>query len=214
MKLAIYGAGGLGRETLQLAQQIHASNYCWEEICFIDDISSNRQVKKYPVLKLDSITADEFEIVIAVGEPSLRDSLLQKVLERNFTLATLVHPQAKISDDVFVGVGSIIFHGVFISCDSVIGQNVLLQPNASIGHDCFIGKNSVVSSFANFAGNVKVGERVFIGMNAVIREHTDIGDDSVISMGAAVFSDITSAVIVVGNPARIVRHNESKRVFK
>lgn len=214
MNLAIYGAGGLGREVLNLAREIHASSYCWEDICFIDDINSNRQVKYHDVVSLDSITAGEFEIVIAVGEPLLRDSLLQKVIERNFTLATLVHPQAKISDDVVVGAGSIIFHGVFISCDSVIGRNVLLQPNASIGHDCFIGKNSVISSYSNFAGNVKVGERVFIGMNAVIREQTSIGDDSVISMGAAVFSDITSAVIAVGNPARIVRHNESGRVFK
>lgn len=214
MKLAIYGAGGLGREVLELAQQINASASRWEGICFIDDIHADRHIKGHAVVPLDALTPDAFEIVIAVGEPSLRALLAEKATSRDFRLATLVHPNAQISEDAAIGEGCVICYGAFISCDTAIGRNVHLQPNASLGHDCHIGEDCVISSYANLAGSCTVGNRVFIGMNAVIRETTTVGDDTIISMGAAVFTDIAPAMIVMGNPARAIRHNDEKKVFK
>ena len=214
MKLAIYGAGGLGKEVLELAQQINAAGSRWDGLCFIDDINSDRELKGYPVVSLNSLTPDQYEIVIAVGEPSLRRTLAQKVKDHGFMLATLVHPDAYLSPSSPPGQGCVICSGVFISCDIMLGHNVHLQPNASLGHDCQIGHDCVISSYANLAGNCLIGERVFIGMNAVIRESTTIGDDAIISMGAAVFNDIPPALIVMGNPARAIRPNTEKKVFK
>ncbi|SLM63741.1 hypothetical protein DAQ1742_02892 [Dickeya aquatica] len=36
---------------------------------------------------------------------------------------------------------------------------------------------------------------------------------SIVGMGAAVFNDIPDEVIALGNPARILRKNDSKKVF-
>ena len=52
MILGIYGAGGLGREILVLAQQINEKISKWEDIVFIDDkvedmILSNIKVYKF-----------------------------------------------------------------------------------------------------------------------------------------------------------------------
>lgn len=214
MKLAIYGAGGLGREVLELAQEINAAESRWDALCLIDDNPRFEQLSGYAVVPLNMLKPEEYEIVIAVGEPSLRRKLAQKIGDGGFRLTTLVHPDARISASCTLGEGCVVCYGAFISCDTVIGRNVHLQPNASLGHDCHIGQDSIISSYANLAGKCLVGERVFIGMNAVIRETTSIGDDSIVSMGAAVFNDIAPAMIVMGNPARAIRPNMEKKVFR
>ncbi len=214
MKLAIYGAGGLGREVLELAQEINAVESRWDAFCLIDDSPACEQLGGYPVVPLNALNPEQYEIVIAVGEPSLRRKLAQKVSAGGFRLATLVHPAARVSASCTIAEGCVICYGAFISCDSVIGRNVHLQPNASLGHDCHIGQDSIISSYANLAGKCTVGERVFIGMNAVVRETTSIGDDTIVSMGAAVFNDIAPAMIVMGNPARAIRPNMDKKVFR
>ncbi|MDU7199167.1 acetyltransferase [Phytobacter diazotrophicus] len=214
MKLAIYGAGGLGREVLELAMQINKLQSRWSSLCFIDDINANRQLKSHDVLSLALISPQEYEVVVAVGEPSLRKYLAEKAKDAGFNLATLIHPDAYISSDTTIGMGSVICYGAFISCDTVIGDNVHLQPNASLGHDCCIGNHCVISSYANLAGHCIVGDLTFIGMNAVVRETSTIGAETIISMGSAVFNDIASGVIAMGNPARAIRKNDEKKVFR
>ena len=51
---------------------------------------------------------------------------------------------------------------------------------------------------------VDVGRNVFVGMSVKILKGVTVGDDSVIGAGAVVSSSVPSAVIVAGNPARIV----------
>lgn len=214
MKLAIYGAGGLGREVFELAKQINAMQSRWQGFCFIDDLNADRQLKGHDVLPLAALSAQDYEVVIAVGEPSLRKRLAEKVKAANFSLATLVHPNTYISSDAKIGAGAVICYGSFISCDTVIGDNVHLQPNTSLGHDCHIGHHCVICSYANLAGHCVVGDLTFIGMNAVVRETTTIGSETIVSMGSAVFSDIASGVIARGNPARAIRKNNEKKVFR
>jgi len=40
-----------------------------------------------------------------------------------------------------------------------------------------------------------------------------IGDSSIIGMGSVVYKDIPDEVIALGNPARVARKNEDKKVF-
>ncbi len=214
MKLAIYGAGGLGREVLELARQINRAHPRWEGFCFIDDLHANRELKGSPVVALSTLNPNEYEVVIAVGEPALRRTLADKARDAGFALPVLMHPGAQVSADAMVQSGCVICSGVFISCDTVIGRNVHLQPNASLGHDCQIGDDCVISSYANLAGHCRVGNGTFIGMNAVIRESTNVGAEAIISMGAAVFNDIAAGVIAMGNPARAIRANDDKKVFR
>ena len=51
-------------------------------------------------------------------------------------------------------------------------------------------------------------------MKCVIKEKVKIGSNTIISMGAVVYNDIGDNLIALGNPARIMRRNEDKKVFK
>ena len=83
-----------------------------------------------------------------------------------------------------------------------------------IGHDVAIGENSVISSMVNMGGGCVVGHNTYIGMGALIKEGVTIGSNSIIGMGSVVYNDIPDEVIALGNPARVVRKNIEKKVFK
>lgn len=215
-KLGIYGAGGLGREVLILANRINAERKQWSDFFFIDDAFSTGELKGIGRLSFEDFVKDhrDAEVVIAVGEPSIREVLAHKVEAAAVPLVTLVHPGVEVPACTKVGAGTIICGGCFISCDVEIEKNVLLQPNASVGHDSRIGSHSIISTYVSIAGACEIGRRVYIGLNAAVREKTTIGDDAIVGMGAAVFSDIPEAVIALGNPARVMRENAERRVFK
>jgi sugar O-acyltransferase (sialic acid O-acetyltransferase NeuD family) len=212
MKLGIYGAGGLGREVLVLAQQLNTTRR-WEEIFFIDDVTCENVVAGVPVHRFALLDHASTEIVIAIGEPVARQRLAEKVLMKS-TLSTLIHPSVFIPPSSQIGPGAILCNGAFISCNVTVGENVLVQPQACLGHDVEVRAHSVVSSNVTLAGHCQLGQRVFIGMNCAVKENTTIGDDAIVGMGSAVFSDIPPATIALGNPARAMRKNEQGKVFK
>lgn len=212
MKLGIYGAGGLGREVLVLAQQLNQSSR-WETIFFIDDVTDEKVVSGVPVHRFALLDLASTEVVIAIGEPAARERLAEKVLAKT-NLATLIHPSVFIPHTTQVGAGAIICDHAFVSCDVSIGENTLLQPHSSVGHDNHIGMHSVLCGNATLGGNCQLGQRVFVGMNSSIKEKTTIGNDVILGMGCVVLSDIAAENVVVGNPARVLCKNDQKKIFK
>jgi len=215
MKLGIYGAGGLGREVFALASVINAKDQRWTSIFFIDDIHPNRLLNNVSVIEFRAaVNIKDIECVVAVGEPMLRNELIKKIKTSGIPLATLVHPDVDISTSTFLGEGVVVCKQAFISCDCVISNNAFIQPQVCIGHDCHVGENSIISPGVMLGGNCEVGKDVFIGLNACIKEKIRIGNNVIISMGSVVFNDVKENVIALGNPARVMRNNEDKKIFQ
>ena len=218
MILGIYGAHGLAQEVHIIAKKINNLQNRWSDIVYIDDINDiceiqGRHVYKFEeLLKIHSI--DELEMVVAVGEPSVREIMYQKVREKGVKLVTLIHPGVYIDETTRIGEGVVICEGVTITCNVAIGDNAYIQAHAVIGHDIQIGRHTVVGSNCQIGGADIIGERVFLGFLSGTSDHIRIGDDVIISAGAIVFKDLPDGVIAVGNPARIMKNNDEKRVFK
>ena len=215
--LAIYGASGLGREVLELAKIINKRYNKWNNIIFIDDnenLNVVNDVKVYTYLNAKQNFAEDLEVVIAIGEPAIREKLFIKLMNDKTQMTTLIHPDIHIPQTTSIGNGSVINVGSFISCNITIQENVYVQPNANIGHDCSIGQGSIVSGMVNISGNCHIGEGTYIGSSACIKEGTIIGSHTIIGMMSAVYKDVPSDVIALGNPARVMKNNEDKRVFR
>lgn len=217
MLLGIYGAGGLGREILILAQQINDNANRWNDFLFIDDTVQISKVKNIRTITFDKAKSEYdntcLEFVVAVGEPYSRKMLREKICNEDFSLATLVHPTVCITDGSKLGAGATICNNCFVSCDVTIGDNVLLQPSVNIGHDSQIGMDTVISSFVCVAGDCVIGAQTYIGMNVPIKEHVQIGTQTIVGMGSVVTKDIPDQVIALGNPARAMKRNEDHKVF-
>jgi acetyltransferase-like isoleucine patch superfamily enzyme len=93
-------------------------------------------------------------------------------------------------------------------------MNVLINNSSIIGHDVEIGINSVVSSMVNLGGSSKVGDNSYVGMGSQIKEGVTIGDNVIIGMGSIVTSDIPNNVIAMGYPAKVLKENISRSIFK
>lgn len=214
--LAIYGAGGLGREVYVLARKVNAVSSRWKEFFFIDDNLSDSQCNGLPVYKLDSILekVPELEVAVGIGEPEVRELLYRRLKTYGISLATILHPGVYVDETSRVGDGVIACEGVILSCNVNIGNNVYLQPHALIGHDTVVGSHSVIGGNAFISGTNRIKDRVYFGFNSGTKENISVGNDVICSAGAVVFRDLPDEVIAVGNPARIMKRNERHRVFK
>lgn len=214
MVLGIYGSGNLGREIHEMASQSAE----WEEIIFIDDTVEPgifRNTRRIPFeLFRKKYSVDNTKVVIALGEPAYRVDLYNKCKEEGYGLANIIYPLVWISQSAKLGEGVIIYPHTFISCNTIVEDNVFLGPGVMIGHDCMIHRNSQISSGVAFGGNCVVGEGVYIGMNVPVKEKIKIGANSVIGMGSVVSRDIPDNVIALGNPARVMKYKDDNKVFK
>ena len=105
----------------------------------------------------------------------------------------------ELKPNTIIGKGLRIEHGfsLVVNKNTIIGDNVLLRHSTTIGckrlQDGTEGPSPVIGN------NVEVGAHV-----AIIGDIT-IGDNVKIGAGTIVIKSIPSNVIVVGNPARIIR---------
>ena len=94
---------------------------------------------------------------------------------------------------------------------------VLDEARVTIGDDCFIGPNVSIytachstdpverNSRQEWARPVTIGHNVWIGGSVTILPGVTVGDNSIVGAGAVVTKDVPANVIVVGNPARVLR---------
>lgn len=217
MVLGIYGAGGLGREVLELARIINRREKVWDDIIFIIDGKPGNDVNGIMVYSYnDAIEkfSGNLEVSMGIGEPTVRLRLFENLEKDGVKVTTLIHPDVYIPDTTVVGKGVTIQMGNFISCNVVIEDYVYIQPHTNIGHNDVLKKGCVISGFCNLAGSVTVGEFSYLGISSCLKEGVTIGNNSIIGMGSAVYKDIPDEMIAMGNPARPMKKNEEHHVFK
>jgi len=218
MDLYIYCAGGFGKEVIDIARRSNISAKRWDDIKFVDDVLGvdvkyGATVETFESLKAnDRIVTNEF--LIAAGEPAVRRMIQKRIHMEHARLSQLVDVSTIFADSASISEGVIIAPLCSVSSDAVLARNSCVNTLSIIGHDVFVGENSVISSMVNMGGACIVGKDSYIGMGALIKEGVKIGSNSIIGMGSVVYNDIPDGVIALGNPARVMRNNETQNVFK
>lgn len=210
----IYGAGGFGLETLEICLNAMAAGQAPKRrLSFIVDGSSEKEVLGCPVAELADCQQGAL-VTIAVGEPAARSKLAEKVTAAGLRLTSAIAPSAVISPSATIAEGVIIAPLCSVQAQAFIGRNAAVNTMAIVGHDVQVAEDAVISSMVNLGGAVKVGRRAYVGMGAMIREKLTVGADSIVSMGSVVHRDVPEEVIAMGDPARVIRRNEDKTVFR
>lgn len=218
MVLALYGASGLGTEYLLLAERIN-SDYRWSDMIFVDDDPSKegQTLADKPIMPfttaLETYGVDNLQFVLSVGEPAVKDILFKKLKDNGCKLTNLFAPDLYYSRNATLGEGIVIQLYNGIPPMAVFGNNVLIQGRTCMGHNLVLGDNVVVSSFAFVGGDTVVGKNTYIGPHACVRNGLKIGENVIVGMGSVVTKDIPDNAVVYGNPAKVMRYNDSGRVF-
>lgn len=148
-----------------------------------------------------SITA----AVVAIGQPGIRQEVVQRLLKVGFNLPVLVHPSAILGPRVTIQNGTVVMAGAVIEIDVEIGASCLLNVQCSLAHECVVGDFTNIGPGVHLAGDVRLGRRCDLGTGAVARPGVRIGDDVVVGAGAAVVGDFSGPACLVGVPACRIR---------
>ena len=210
MTLAIYCAGGLGKEILELAKAINR----WENIIFVDDVKDTAEHQGIPVLRFKDAAAygTDLEFVIASGEPDGRKNLYEKIKTAGYSMATMVSPWTTVYPGATIGEGCILWD-CGISADVEIGANTLISSQVIVGHDTVIGAHSIVSAKCFVGGNVRIDESVYLAPGVLVKDRIHISSGAIVSLGAVILRNVRPGAIMIGNPARRLGENTQNQVF-
>jgi sugar O-acyltransferase (sialic acid O-acetyltransferase NeuD family) len=208
--LVIVGAGGFGRELVDLVEAINTTTpgEVYDLIGFVDGDPDERDLvlDMAPLLGGDAVLAElpnDTRYVVAITDVPARVRIDALATSLGLTPATLVHPQASVGRwHVEFGPGTIIGALAAVTTNVRTGRHTHVHYAATIAHDVELGDYVTVSPGAHISGAVRVGARAFIGSGAAVRQGTSIGDDAIIGLGAAVVQDVPAGATFVGVPAR------------
>ncbi len=207
--LAIYGAGGFGRETAVLIQQINRQTPTWDVIGFFDDgLQKEDEVDGLTVLgnsnDLNS-HSDELSVCVAVADPVIRFNLINRITNSRINFPTLIHPQVigLDSNRNKLGRGCIVTAGVILTTGIEIGEFGLVNLSTTIGHDAKLGQCCTVMPGCSISGNVSVGACCVMGTGSRIIQGITIGANCRIGAGSVVTKSFGSDLKIVGVPARV-----------
>ncbi|MGO4692093.1 acetyltransferase [Glaciibacter sp. 2TAF33] len=217
--LVVIGAGGFGRETLDVVAAINASapEPEYELLGVLDhqpsDLNRGRlEARGVAVIATPSewmsrdLSGETGALyVVAVGNPLLRRQLAAEFRRAGHTAATLIHPSAVVGSQARIGEGAVICAGAQVSTNVSIGTHAHINPNATIGHDSELGDFVSVNPGAIISGDVLVFEDALIGAGAVVLQGLVVGRGSTVGASACVTRDVEPGSTVVGIPARGLR---------
>ena len=205
--LVVVGAGGLGREVLELIRDVNAARPTFDLLGFLDDGDVNPHVLErlgVPLLGPSTHLAElDASFVIAIGSGGARrriDALARAA--RHEAVATLVHPAATLGSDILVGEGAIIGAGSRLTTHVVIGRHAQVNVNCTLGHDVIVEDFATLLPGVHLGGGCVVEEGATLAMGCVILPNVRVGRGAVVGPGAVVVRDVSPDTTVAGSVAR------------
>lgn len=188
--VVIAGAGGLGLELCDYLQR-EAPGGGPDVAGFIDDrpgaVPEGIALPYLGPIK-QFRPAPHQAVLVAIGSPEARQTVLSWLLEHGITVPSYVHGTALISPSSSLGVGALIFPYTVISRDATVEDGVVANVFCGIGHGSRVGACSVLSPYAVLNGDTAVGPGCFLGTRATLYPGVKIGAECTVDSHTGVSS--------------------------
>lgn len=179
-------------------------------------IGKNAQISDYVILGFPPKNKKSGELPLVIGDKA------------NIRSHTIIYAGTKIGDNLETGHGVLIRENNKIGNNCRIGTNTVIEDNniikdgVHLHSNCFIPQLTVIEEgawigpsvvltndkYPPHAKNMKgptIGKNAKIGANSTILPGIKIGENSLIGAGSVVTKDVPPSVVVVGNPARVIK---------
>lgn len=207
--IAIFGAGGFGKEVACLIQRINEQAPTWHLVGFFDD---NPALKGTMVSHFGPClgTSDdlnhyskELAVVIAIGNPQVLKKVVGKIQNPLISFPNLIHPSFSISDpETFqIGQGNIIQANCTVTVDVKMGDFNILNGSVCLGHDTHVGSYNMMMPGVRISGGVTIGDENFFGVYAVVLQQLTIGNRIRLGAGSILMMKPKDGYLYLGNPA-------------
>lgn len=211
--IAIFGAGGFGKEVASLINCINRTKPTWNLIGFFDDgVEKGKQISHFGQVLggMAELNAwnNPLDLAIAIGNPKSLHGVVGRITNSNISYPNVIAPNFGISDDATftIGKGNIIGNGCSVSVDVEIGSFNILNADIVMGHDSKIGNYNVLMPDIRVSGEVTIGEENLIGVGSIILQQIKVGNSIHLGAGAVLMTKPKDGGTYIGNPAKIFKY--------
>ncbi len=208
--IAIYGAGGFGKEVACLINRINEKEPTWKLVGFFDDDPAKKgeMVSHFgPCLGgIDDLNASpgEIAVVMAMGNSHTVQKIVPKITNEKVWFPNLIDISFYLADpETFsIGNGNIIMGPGAVTCDVSIGDFNVLNGSVVIGHDVVIGSYNTLMPAVRISGEVKIGNGNFFGVGSIVLQQLKIGDNVRLGAGSVLMTKPKNGNLYIGVPAK------------
>lgn len=211
--IAIYGAGGLGREITCLIRQInYETDKKWNFIGFFDDgKEKGLEISGFGnilggIEELNSWPS-ELNVVLCFGSTKTLQIISSRINNQDIVFPNIIAPDFKISDnDTFeIGKGNIISNHCAVTTNISIGNFNLLNGSVAFGHDVCVGDYNVFMPGTRISGSVSIGNNCMFGSGCFVKQELVIPDGVTLGPLSPLLTQPKAESLYIGNPARRIK---------
>lgn len=217
--IVIVGAGGMGRDTRWLIENINDAYQSanndkkWNILGFVDDgVEVGAKIDDYCVIGgTDYLInySEQIAVVCAIAKGNVRKIVVEKLkINSNLYFPSLIDPYSVMAGDSYLGEGCIVHVGAVFAVKAHCSDFCIVHLNSTIGHDTHLDSYVTVYPGVNVSGGVEIGRCTEIGTGSKIIQNIDIGEETIIGAGAVVINDIPKKCTAVGSPCKPVKFCE------
>lgn len=207
--IAIYCAGGFGREVCCLIRKINEVKPTWNFIGFFDDVKEKGEIVSHygKVLGgIDDVNSwdKELNVVIAIGNGHQMKAITSRITNPLVFFPNIIHPEVIFADkdSLVMGKGNIIQRASAFSCDVTIGDFNAFNGGTTLGHDVVMDSYNTLMPGVRISGGTTMGERNFFGVGSIVLQGLRIGEGVSLGAGSVLMKKPKDGMLYMGNPAK------------
>lgn len=214
MKIALYGAGGLGHEVAAAIRKgsIQDSEQ-WEIIGYFDDrdfsdAPDDRLLGRWlGNMEVLNSWPEPIGVILCFGSPGTRLAVANKITNPLVSFPNSIAADFSISDpqSFSIGRGNVIQGHCGITTNVTLGDFNLLNGSVVFGHDVNAGNGNVFMPACRISGEVKIGDRNLFGAMSFVKQGLRIGDGITLSPLSSLLTKPKEGHTYIGNPAKLFR---------
>lgn len=207
--IAIYGAGGFGKEVASMIlNKINAIEPKWNIVGFFDDgVDAGVEISHFGKCLggMDVVNSwkTPLSIVFAIGNAAILKKLVANINNQNIDYPNLIHPNCDFADleSLKIGRGNVVMKNVTFSCDVTIGDFNQFNSLSALAHDVKVGSFNIFMPLTRVSGETLIGDCNFFGINSIILQQIKIGNETRIGANSVLMTKTKDGSLYMGNPA-------------
>jgi PglD N-terminal domain/Hexapeptide repeat of succinyl-transferase len=183
-RVAIYGAGELGRQVLHHLR--HHATPTLELLGFIDDTRPPGEPVRdgldtlgglQRAAETPGLRPGEVVVAFAIGYSDMqaRRKALDRTIGGGWALHTLVHPRAVVEPGVQLGAGCVVLANAVLDQQVSVGPGCWIDIGVRLTNGTRVGTNNYFSSGTSTGSKVVIGDDCFFGMDCTITTGVQLG---------------------------------------